>query len=197
MTRIDPPWHTVPVFDETARSVLEESQRLGFLGDRDITDVIDHARVFVEALEGLAGTVADLGSGGGVPGLVIAHDRPDLHLVLIDRRAKRTDFLARMVRRLRWADRVTVICADLEDYIGTSPVIDVAVARGFGPPETTLRLAAALVRPGGRVVISEPPEGERWPLELLAELGVHRIDAGDRRVSIFESGRGGVSRETL
>lgn len=196
-TSADPPWHTVAVFDETARSVLEESQRLGFLGDRDITEVIEHARAFVDALDGMAGTVADLGSGGGVPGLVIAHDRPDLSVVLIDRRAKRTDFLARMVRRLHWTDRVTVICADLEDYIGRSPVIDVAVARGFGPPDTTLRLAAALVRPGGLVVISEPPEGERWPRELLRELGVLRIDDGDGRVSVFQTGHGEVSRETL
>lgn len=189
-------WHTVPVFDHTARSVLEESQRLGFLGDRDITEVIDHARAFVAALEGTVGTVADLGSGGGVPGLVIAHDRPDLDVVLIDRRAKRTDFLDRMVRRLRWTDRVSVVCADVEEYIVGAPLIDVAVARGFGPPETTLRLGAALVRPGGRVIISEPPAGERWSSDLLSEVGVRRLDGGGGQVVVFQTDPGDVSRET-
>ena len=43
----------------------------------------------------------DIGSGGGLPGLVIAHDRPDVHVTLIDRREKRTDLLQRQVTRLR------------------------------------------------------------------------------------------------
>ena len=180
------PWHTGLVFDQDVRAVLEESQRLGFLGERDISEVIDHARAFVGALDGVTGTVADLGSGGGVPGFVIAHDRPDLHLVLMDRRAKRTDFLDRMVRRLRWSDRVTVICADVEHLIGTEPTIDAAVARGFGPPAVTLEMGVRLIRPGGRVIISEPPEGERWPKELLAGLGVRRLDDGQGTVSVFE-----------
>ncbi len=175
------------VFDPDVLAVLEESQRLGFLGDRDIAEVIEHARAFVAALDGVDGTVADLGSGGGVPGLVIAHDRPDLQIVLVDRRSKRTDFLDRMVRRLRWGDRVTVICADVEDLITTSPTIDAAVARGFGPPATTLDMASRLVRGGGRVIISEPPQGERWPEELLADLGVCRLDDDRGAVSVFEN----------
>lgn len=174
------------VFDPDVLAVLEESQRLGFLGDREITEVVEHARAFVDALDGVGGTVADLGSGGGIPGLVIAHDRPDLQLLLVDRRAKRTDFLDRMVRRLRWADRVTIICADVEDVITTAPTIDAAVARGFGPPATTLSVASRLVRGGGRVIISEPPQGERWPSELLTELGVRRLDDDRGTVSIFE-----------
>ena len=175
------------MFDPDVRAVLDESQRLGFLGDRQISEVIEHARGFVTALDGVEGTVADLGSGGGVPGLVIAHDRPDLRLLLVDRRAKRTDFLDRMVRRLRWGDRVQVICADVEDLIGASRSIDAAVARGFGPPEMTLSMASRLVRTGGRIVISEPPEGERWAPELTSELGVRRLDDDSGTVSIFEN----------
>lgn len=167
--------------------MLEESQRLGFLGERDITDVIEHARSFVAALDGVSGTVIDLGSGGGIPGVVIAHDRPDLRLILIDRRAKRTDFLDRMIRRLDWSDRVSVVCADVEEFIDVAPGIDVAVARGFGPPISTLTLAARLVRPGGRVIISEPPNGERWPENVVSELGVSRLDDGQGQVSVFQT----------
>ncbi len=174
------------MFDESVHRVLEEAQRLGFLGERDIDEVIDHARSFVDALDGVEGTVADIGSGGGVPGFVIAHDRPDLRMVLVDRRAKRTDFLDRMVRRLRWSDRVSVICSDVEEVIGADHAINAVVARGFGPPSVTLSMASRLVRPRGRIVISEPPEGERWPEEMLAELGVRRIDDGMGSVSIFE-----------
>lgn len=144
-------------------SVLTESQRLGFLGARPIPEVIAHAQGFVAAIPRPARTVVDLGSGGGVPGLVIARDRPELHVTLLDRRTKRTDFLERMVHRLGWHDRVTVIAADAARFVAEHPHrFDVAVARGFGPPDVTLGYGAALVVPGGRIVISEPPTGDRW-----------------------------------
>lgn len=167
--------------------VLHESQRLGFLGDRAIDEVVAHARSFVEAIPADTLTVVDLGAGGGIPGLVVAHDRPDLHITLVDRRAKRTDFLSRMVRRLGWSDRVVVIEADVESLIETAPAaFDVAIARGFGPPKMTIEYASKLVRPTGRVVISEPPEGDRWDTLQVAELGLCRIDDRTGQVSIFE-----------
>ena len=167
--------------------VLTESQRLGFLGERAIDEVIEHARSFVTALDGVTGTVIDLGAGGGVPGLVIAHDRRDLQLTMIDRRAKRTDFLSRVVMRLGWSEYVEVVTDDVEGMISRSPgSLDAAVARGFGPPDVTLSLASQLVRPGGRIVISEPPSGDRWSTEQLADLGVRRIEEVPSQVVVFQ-----------
>lgn len=149
------------------------------LGDRPIDEVIEHARSFVAALTESEGRVLDLGSGGGVPGLVIAWDRPDLEVHLVDRRARRTDELERSVRRLGVVDRCVVHCRDLTvippDW---SQRFDAVVARGFGPPEPTLRLATQAVRPGGVVVISEPPVGDRWDPVLLEELGVRAERTG-------------------
>lgn len=179
--------HTDGVMDTAVMDALVQSQRLGFLGDRPIDEVVTHARAFVSALDGVTGRVVDLGSGGGVPGLVIAHDRPDLELLLVDRRAKRTDFLDRVVRRLGWADRVSVVCADVEVLMAAGdPGIDAAVARGFGPPMWTLEVGTTLVRPGGITVISEPPDGDRWSPERVAELGVSRLDDGSGAVSVFQ-----------
>jgi 16S rRNA (guanine527-N7)-methyltransferase len=171
---------------EAVIEVLTDSRHLGFLGERPIDEVVDHARGFVDALEGITGNVVDLGAGGGVPGFVIAHDRPDLHLTMIDRRAKRTDFLHRMVLRLRWSERVEVVTDDVDEIIVRSPGgFDAAVARGFGPPDVTLSAASRLVRPGGRIVISEPPAGDRWPPEVLADLGVRRFDGVGTHVVVF------------
>lgn len=155
---------------------LEESQRLGFLGSRPIADAIVHARGFVRALDsaGPVVSVLDLGAGGGLPGLVIAHDRPALQLTLLDRRAKRTDHLERVVRRLGWQDRVTVVCVDVEAFVPDAP-FDAVVARGFGPPEFTLATAARLVRHDGPIVISEPPDQNRWDDQLLQRVGVLRV----------------------
>ncbi len=157
-------------------SVLTESQRLGFLGARPIAEVIEHAQGFVAAIPSSAHTIVDLGSGGGVPGLVIARDRPQLHLTLLDRRTKRTDFLERVVRRLGWQERVTVVAADAARFVAEHPHhFDVAVARGFGPPEMTLRYGSELVVTGGRVVISEPPVGDRWDPAWLEANGLLRL----------------------
>lgn len=181
--------------DQPLRDALTASQQLGFLGDRPIEQVIEHARAFVDVLPrepvsaGGADSVVhvlDLGSGGGVPGLVIAHDRPDVRLILLDRRSKRTDFLRRVVSRLGWADRVTVVCADADAFMSPVP-LDAVVARGFGPPTTTLATAVRLVRPGGWIVISEPPDADRWPTELLRELSVDRRSEPGAAMAVFRS----------
>jgi 16S rRNA (guanine527-N7)-methyltransferase len=186
---------------------LRHAQRVGMLGDRPIEEVVDHARWFVAAIEDLPGAesdpvtdrgggalrIVDLGSGGGVPGLVLAVDRPDAEIWLVDRRAKRTDFLELAVAKLRRAGllgaEVHVRSADVaalarEIGDGRLAAFDVATARGFGPPAVTLRFATALVRPGGRIVVSEPPSGDRWDPRLIEELGLRRGPVG--RVAVFE-----------
>lgn len=161
-------------------AVLEDAQRLGFLGPRPIPEVVEHARGFVRAIEHRAsiGSVLDLGSGGGVPGLVIAHDLSATHVTLLDRRTKRTDALERYVRRLGWQARVSVVCEDVGTF-GPNALFDAVVARGFGPPAFTLSSAARLVQPGGAIVISEPPAGHRWDDELLERLGLRQERPSD------------------
>jgi 16S rRNA (guanine527-N7)-methyltransferase len=168
--------------------VLGESQRLGFLGDRPVDEVVEHARVFVRALPSGRLDVIDLGSGGGVPGLVIAHDRPDVDVVLLDRRTKRTDFLERAVRRLGWADRVTVVAGDASAFARLHPHRwDAVVARGFGPPERTVSTALGLLGPGGLVIVSEPPEGvDRWDAAWLGERKLRRVPS-EPAVAVFSA----------
>lgn len=161
---------------KTVADVLASAQRLGTLGDRPIPEVIEHARQFVAALEGVTGPVIDIGTGAGVPGLVIADARPDLQLTLVDRRATRMDSLALGVAALGWGDRVTVLTADVED-LSRDPAhrghYAAVVSRGFGPPEVTARLARPLLKTEGLLVVSEPPDDDpsRWPADLLSRLG--------------------------
>jgi len=167
---------------------LRESQRLGFLGAPPVEQAAEHAAAFATAVGPLpdGARLIDLGSGGGLPGLVLAELFPRCSIVLVDRRQKRTDFLQRAVRRLghkhvevREAD-VTLIARNVE--AGVESVFDVATARSFGPPETTVRLARRLVGLGGKIVISEPPTGERWDQDFLRELGLTDERVGPVRV---------------
>ncbi|MCB0969408.1 MAG: class I SAM-dependent methyltransferase [Ilumatobacter sp.] len=162
---------------------LRQAQRFGFFGDRPIDEAVAHAEHYVTAIVGRGGRLIDLGAGGGLPGLVIADARPDLEIVLLDRREKRTDFLARAARRLGF-DHVDVWCRDAGDVVRDvaeerDPGFDLVTARGFGPPEVTLRMGAGCVRRPGCIVISEPPSGDRWDADLVEELGLlpHRLDA--------------------
>jgi 16S rRNA G527 N7-methylase RsmG len=98
-------------------------------------------------------------------------------VTLVDRRAKRTDELARAVQTLGWNPRVRVVCADtasLVDDPGWAKGFDAAVARGFGPPLDTLVTAVRFVGRGGWVIVSEPPvdQGTRWDHLDSSELGV-------------------------
>jgi 16S rRNA (guanine527-N7)-methyltransferase len=153
------------------------------LGRRPVPEVIEHASGFVLALQDVVGTVVDLGSGGGVPGLVIARARPDLRLVLVDRRAARADHVMRLVRRLGLQDQVEVLVADARHLHLDAPA-DAVVARGFGAPMTTLTAAVRLVRPGGVIVVSEPPDepGDRW---TALPPQVAPAPSPDHRVAVF------------
>ncbi len=176
----------------TVVDVLRSAQQLGMLGARPIDQAVEHSRGFVDALAPFEGRLVDLGSGGGLPGLVLAEAFPTSSILLIDRREKRTDFLRRAVRSLGW-EHVEVRCADVDQLVrsvvrGQEPPFDAVTARGFGPPAVTLRWSAKLIAPGGRIVISEPPLGDRWPPELLAELGLRGERAGAvRRFSVPSS----------
>ena len=120
------------------------------LGAAPIADVIDHSDGVRRRPPGVTGTVVDLGSGGGVPGLVIAWRRPDLRLVLVDRRATRTDHLRRLVTRLGLGERVSVLTAEARALprLLDRPVAAV-VARGFGKPRGVIGAALPILEVGG------------------------------------------------
>lgn len=122
----------------------------------------------------------DLGSGGGVPGLVLAVALPWVHWLLVDSMQRRTTILDEAVVRLGLEDRVTVWCGRAEE-LGHAPEVrysaDLVVARSFGPPAVTAECAAPLLRMGGHLMVSEPPEssGARWPPMELGELGLEPV----------------------
>lgn len=164
---------------------LESSRRLGMLGAAPIADVIEHSSVFLAPLAAVSGTVVDLGSGGGVPGLVIAWMRPDLHVVLVDRRATRTDHLRRLVVRLRRHDQVEVLNAEAAALprLLDRPA-DAIVARGFGSPSQVLKAALPALASSGIIVVSAPPDDvdTRWPAELLEAHDVRSLTTDPRLV---------------
>jgi 16S rRNA (guanine527-N7)-methyltransferase len=146
-----------------------------------VEEQIEHALGFARAIEAVPWSRAlDLGSGGGVPGLVLAVAHPSSTWVLLDGQARRVAFLTEAIDRLALADRVQAVHARAEDA-GRDPglrgQLDLVTARSFGPPAVVAECAAPLLRVRGHLVVSEPPasQGERWPADGLTGLGMRLV----------------------
>lgn len=162
----------------TLHDVLEEARTLGFLGPGPVEGHIEHAKGFLQAVGSeVPARVVDLGSGAGLPGLVLAQAWPSVAMALLDSSERRTLFLARATMELGISSHVVVARARAEEagrdhnWRGRA---DLVVARSFGPPAVTAECAAPLLVTGGRLIVSEPPEegGDRWPEGGLAQLGL-------------------------
>ena len=163
--------------------MLEDARRLGFVGPGPLSPHVGHALGFADAVAAVGvspaspGRCLDLGSGAGLPGLVLALWWPESEWVLLDAGSRRTDFLQEAVARLDLAGRIGVEKGRAEE-LGHDPRLrggmNLVVARGFGPPAVTAECAAAFVAVGGLTMVSEPPGGrpDRWPAEGLALVGM-------------------------
>jgi 16S rRNA (guanine527-N7)-methyltransferase len=115
-------------------------------------------------------TVADVGSGAGLPGLVIALVRSDVRMTLIESLLRRTEFLAEMVDRLG-LDNVVVRRDRAEDCRDLRGTFDVVTARAVAPLTRLVPTTAPLLRPAGRLLAMK---GETAQDEIDAARGVLR-----------------------
>ena len=163
--------------------VLERSRALGFLGPGPVADHVRHARSFLVAALDVDPALADrsprcldMGTGGGVPGLVLAELLPSSTWVLLDSMQRRTAILRDEVAALGWPGRVEVlteraeVAARHEDLRGS---LGLVTARSFASPGVTAECARGFLADGGLLVVSDPPDGpgDRWPAAPLASLG--------------------------
>lgn len=95
--------------------------------------------------------VGDIGSGAGLPGLVLAIARPDVHLVLIEPMERRVDWLRHETAELGLGN-VEVVRARAEDA-ALRPLLDQATARAVSALSRLLPLAVPLVRSGGELIL--------------------------------------------
>ena len=97
------------------------------------------------------GRVGDVGSGAGLPGIVLAIARPDVQLVLIEPMERRVDWLLSEVSRLD-LDNVEVVRSRAED-VELSPWLDQVTARAVSALSKLIPLTARLVRSEGELLL--------------------------------------------
>ena len=118
---------------------------------RDVVDSMQLAEFLVEGE-----TVLDIGSGGGVPGMLLAILRPDVSMTLCDAVKKKTNALADMVSKLELP--VAVVNARVQDLLEFQR-FDTLTARAVGPMSKILRWIAPHWDSTGRLLLIKGP---RW-----------------------------------
>lgn len=135
--------------------------------------------------------VADVGSGAGLPGLVLAIVRPDLQVTLIEPLLRRTSFLLECVEALGLSN-VEVLRGRAEEFHG-SREFDVVTARAVAPLDRLAKWCLPLSREGGSLLAMK---GESATDELReSEDGLRSL--GATRISLERYGEGIVDPQTV
>jgi 16S rRNA (guanine527-N7)-methyltransferase len=179
----------------------------GLIGPRETSRLWDRHLVncaLVAEFVPEQGELVDIGSGAGLPGIVLAMLRPSLHIVLLEPLLRRSVFLEECVRELDLPN-VRVIRARAEEKAAAGISADVATARAVASLEKLVGWAARLLRPDGELIAikgqsaAEELEAAR---PVLARLGVQSaevLQAGHGRVvsatTIVRVVMGGHGRE--
>lgn len=130
-------------------------------------------------------SLVDLGSGAGLPGIVLALLLPDVQVTLLEPMLRRVTFLEECLTELQ-LENARVHRARAEDVAGEIGA-DVVTARAVAPLGRLAALAAGLLRPGGLVLAIK---GERASAEIgAARQTLRQLGVRDAEVLRLGSGR--------
>lgn len=124
----------------------------GLIGPREAERLWDRHILNSAALSGLIATnstVADVGSGAGLPGIPLALLRSDLEMTLIEPLLRRSTFLTETIETLGIADRVRVVRSRAEDH---QQSYEVVVARALAPLDRLIGWCNPLRAAGGVIL---------------------------------------------
>jgi 16S rRNA (guanine527-N7)-methyltransferase len=139
----------------------------------------EHARRvhLVESLEALEtvvrfeGPIIDVGSGGGAPGIPLAHTLAEREVTLLEATRRKCEFLERWTAEL---PNLRVVCGRAEEQ----PVDawGVAVAKALAPPPVAAEWCLPLVAPGGAAVLYVGPTAQAEQVARVAEQLAAQLD---------------------
>ncbi|WP_067493874.1 16S rRNA (guanine(527)-N(7))-methyltransferase RsmG [Actinoplanes sp. TFC3] len=132
-------------------------------------------------------SVIDVGSGAGLPGIVLAVARPDLRITLVEPLARRTAFLSEAVTTLDLDHAVTVVRGRAEDLAGGPPApVDVVTARAVAPLDRLAGWCLPLAAIGGRLVALKGASAAEEVAEHRE--AINRLGGGDPVVRLCGAG---------
>ncbi|PKI89362.1 16S rRNA (guanine(527)-N(7))-methyltransferase RsmG [Actinomycetales bacterium SN12] len=170
-------------------ALVAEGELRGLIGPLELPRIwTRHVLNSAIAAPLFSGSIADVGSGAGLPGLVLAISRPDVQWTLIEPMDRRVTWLNEQVDSLR-LDNVKVMRARAED-VGLE--FDVVTARAVSAMRTLVPITAPLVKDGGELILLK---GHNVPAEIESAQKVlkkHKVS----NVSVEVLGEGILSEPT-
>jgi 16S rRNA (guanine527-N7)-methyltransferase len=145
----------LPLAEAYAELLITDGVVRGLVGPREAPRVWDRHLLncgVLSEMVPLGASVLDVGSGAGLPGIVLAVARPDLTVTLVEPLARRAAFLSEAVTTLGLGAAVTVVRARAEDLAGGTPTADVVTARAVAPLDRLAGWCLPLTTIGGRVL---------------------------------------------
>jgi 16S rRNA (guanine527-N7)-methyltransferase len=139
-----------------ARLLVTDGVVRGLIGPREAPRIWERHLVncaVVSEIIPIGASVVDVGSGAGLPGIVLAVARPDLYITLVEPLARRTAFLSEAVTALGLESTVTVVRGRAEDVVDGPPAgADVVTARAVAPLDRLAGWCLPLAKVGGRLL---------------------------------------------
>jgi 16S rRNA (guanine527-N7)-methyltransferase len=163
----------------------------GLLGPREVPRLWTRHVLNCAAVADLVprpSVLIDLGSGAGLPGIVLALLLPDVQVTLLERMERRSLFLDECVQELGLRN-AQVYRATAEEVAGKLAA-DVVTARAVAPLDRLAGLAAGLVRPGGLILAIKGAAAE----DEVAQARPVLRRLGMREVAVVRAGDGKVDR---
>jgi 16S rRNA (guanine527-N7)-methyltransferase len=143
----------LPLAERYADLLATEGVLRGLIGPREAPRLWErhllNSAVLAEAIPESA-SVCDIGTGAGLPGLVVAIARPDVRITLVEPLLRRTTFLEEVIADLG-LDHVSVVRGRADDLHGQA-TFDVVTSRAVAPLERLLGWSMPLVAPEGALV---------------------------------------------
>lgn len=141
----------LPLAQAYAGLLAGEASVRGLIGPREVPRLWERHLLNCAVLADLVpqgSRVVDVGTGAGLPGLVLAIRRPDVHVTLLEPLLRRTRFLDLAVAELG-LDNAEVLRSRAEEAAGTW---DVVTSRAVAPLERLVGWSLPLVAPGGAML---------------------------------------------
>ena len=164
--------------EEYVHMLEEEGEIRGLVGPREMPRLWSrHAVNAAAVLDFLprSGQILDIGSGAGLPGIIIAICRPELDVHLAEPMQRRCEWLSDVIDHLA-LDNVTLHQVRAEELRGKGQA-DVITARAVANMSKLIRMTTKLIAPGGSLVALK---GRRAPIEIdeaAKELKSHHLRA--------------------
>jgi 16S rRNA (guanine527-N7)-methyltransferase len=132
---------------------------------------VEESLAAVDVVRRFEGPIVDVGSGGGAPGIPLAHTLPDREVTLLEATRRKCDFLERWAQEL---PNARVICGRAEEQPLDS--WGVAVAKALAPPPVAAEWCLPLVAPGGAAVLYVGPTAQADRVALVAQTLAAELD---------------------